>query len=29
MEQISEILVIFKFWPQSNTRTLAEMLKID
>ena len=24
-----EVLVIFKFWPESDTRTLAEILKID
>ena len=29
MEQNSEVLVIFKFWPKSHTRTLAENLKID
>ena len=29
MEQNEEVLVIFKFWPESNTRTLAEILKID
>ena len=29
MEQNLEVLVIFKFWPKSHTRTLAENLKID
>ena len=29
MEQYWEILVIFKFWPESHARTLAEILKID
>ena len=29
MEQNEEVLVIFKFWPKSPTRTLAENLKID
>ena len=29
MDKNSEVLVIFKFWPKSHTRTLAENLKID
>ena len=29
MEQYWEVLVIFKFWPESVARTLAEILKID
>ena len=29
MVQNWEVLVIFKFWPQSDPRTLAEILKID
>ena len=29
MEQNQEVLVIFKFWPKSHTRILAESLKID
>ena len=29
MEQNSEVLVIFKLWPESVTRTLGEILKID
>ena len=29
MEQIWEVLVIFKFRPELLTRTLAEILKID
>ena len=29
MVQNLEVLVIFKFWPESDTRTLAEILKID
>ena len=29
MEQNYEDLVIFKFWPESHTWTLAEILKID
>ena len=29
MVQNSEVLVIFKFWHESHTRTLAENLKID
>ena len=28
-EKNYEVLVIFKFLPQSDTRTLAEILKID
>ena len=29
MVQNEEVLVIFKFWPESHTRTIAEILKID
>ena len=29
MVQNQEVLVIFKFWPESHTPTLAEILKID
>ena len=29
MEENPEVLVIFKFWPESHTLTLAEILKID
>ena len=29
MEKNYEVLVIFKFWPESHTLTLAENLKID
>ena len=29
MEQNQEVLVIFKFWPESHTLILAEILKID
>ena len=29
MDKNEEVLVIFKFWPKSHTRTLAENLKID
>ena len=29
MDKNSEVLVIFKFWPKSHTRTLGENLKID
>ena len=29
MEQNSEVLVIFKFWSESNTQTSAEILKND
>ena len=29
MVQNSEVLVIFKFWPESDTRTLEEIFKID
>ena len=29
MDKNSEVLVIFKFWPESDTRTLAEILKIN
>ena len=29
MEHYYEVLVIFKFWPESHKRTLGEMLKID
>ena len=29
MEQNEEVLVLFKFWPESHTQTLAEILKID
>ena len=28
MEQNSEALVIFKFWPKLHTRTLAEIIKL-
>ena len=28
MEQNYEVLVIFKFWPKSHTRTLAEIFKL-
>ena len=28
MEQNWEVLVIFKFWPKSHTRTLAEIFKL-
>ena len=27
--RIKKVLVIFKFWPESDIRTLAEILKID
>ena len=29
MEQNEAVLVIIKFWPEPQTRTLAEILKID
>ena len=29
MEQNKEVLDIFKFWPESHSRTLQEILKID
>ena len=29
MEQIWEVLVILKFWPELYTRTLAEIFEID
>ena len=29
MEQNWEVLVIFKFWSESDTQTSAEILKID
>ena len=29
MDKNYEVLVIFKFWPKSHTRTLAENMKID
>ena len=29
MEENLEVLVIFEFWPDSQTQTLAEILKID
>ena len=28
MEQDEEVLVIFKFWPKSHTRTLVEIFKL-
>ena len=29
MEMNEEVLVIFKFWPESHNRTLEEILKIE
>ena len=29
IEQNWEVSVIFNFWPESHTQTLAEILKID